>query len=64
MVSAGLGVSVVPQPRKALLDAHGVRELRLKGAPTRQIAFVRCRPDADRRNLNAVCDALAAAYAG
>ena len=40
MVSAGLGVSVVPQPRKALLDAHGVREHRLKGAPARQIAFV------------------------
>ena len=63
MVSAGLGVSVVPQPRKALLDAHGVREHRLKGAPARQIAFVRRRPDADKRNLNAVCDALAAAYA-
>jgi len=63
MVSAGLGVSIVPQPRKALLDAHGVRELRLKGGPTRQIAFVRRRPDAANRNISAVYSAVAAAYA-
>jgi DNA-binding transcriptional LysR family regulator len=63
MVSAGLGVSIVPQPRKALLDAHGVRELRLKGGPTRQIASVRRRPDAANRNISAVYSAVAAAYA-
>ena len=65
LVAAGLGVSIVPQPREALLDAHDVRALRLgKGAPIRQIAFVRRRPDADNRNINAVCNAFAAAYAG
>jgi len=52
-----------PQPRKALLDAHGVRELRLKGGPTRQISFVRRRPDAANRNISAVYSAVAAAYA-
>lgn len=35
MVSAGLGVSIVPRPRKALLDARRVPEVRLgKGGPT------------------------------
>lgn len=63
MVSAGLGVSIVPRPRKALLDAHGVREVRLgKNGPTRQIAFVRRRADSGNRNIDAVFDALAAAY--
>lgn len=64
MVSAGLGVSVVPQPRKALLDAFGVREVSLgKGGPTRQIAFVRRSGDADNRNLDAVAEALAGVFA-
>jgi DNA-binding transcriptional LysR family regulator len=63
MVSAGLGMSIVPQPRKALLDAHGVREVRLKGGPTRQIAAVRRSADTGNRNIDAVFAALASAYA-
>jgi DNA-binding transcriptional LysR family regulator len=63
MVAAGLGVSVVPQPRKALLDAYLVRKVPLgKSAPARQIAFVRRRPDSDNRNLDAAYRALADAY--
>jgi DNA-binding transcriptional LysR family regulator len=63
MVSAGLGVSIVPQPRQALLEAHGVRALGLgRGGPTRQIAVVRRRADAGNRNIDAVAAALAAAY--
>jgi DNA-binding transcriptional LysR family regulator len=63
MVSAGLGVSIVPQPRQALLEAHGVRALGLgRGGPTRQIAVVRRRADAGNRNIDAVAGALAAAY--
>lgn len=64
MVSAGLGVSIVPQPRRALLQAHGVQELRLaRSAPTRQIALVRRNADAGNRNLDAVARALAGVYA-
>jgi DNA-binding transcriptional LysR family regulator len=63
MVSAGLGVSIVPQPRQALLEAHGVRALGLgRSGPTRQIAVVRRRADAANRNIDAVSQALAAAY--
>ena len=58
MVSAGLGVSIVPQPRQALLEAHGVRALGLgRGGPTRQIAVVRRRADAANRNIDAVSQA-------
>jgi DNA-binding transcriptional LysR family regulator len=61
-VSAGLGVSIVPQPRPALLEAHGVRGLGLgRGGPTRQIAVVRRRADAVNRNIDAVSQALAVA---
>ena len=64
MVSAGLGVSIVPQPRKALLDAHGVREVSLaKSGPSRQIALARRAADADNRNIDALYRALCAAYA-
>ncbi len=64
MVSAGLGVSIVPQPRKALLDAHGVRIVGLgRTSPTRQIALVRRGADADDRNIDALYAALASAYA-
>ena len=64
MVSAGLGVSIVPRPRKALLEAHRVREVPLgRGGPTRQIALVRRRADSDHRNIDAVFRALVSAYA-
>ncbi|HKT79766.1 MAG TPA: LysR family transcriptional regulator [Vicinamibacterales bacterium] len=59
MVSAGLGVSIVPQPRQALLDAHGVHALALgRRRPARQIAFVARRADAENRNVAAMADAL------
>jgi DNA-binding transcriptional LysR family regulator len=63
MVSAGLGVSIVPRPRQTLLAAHDVREVSLgRGGPTRQIAVVRRRADSGNRNIDALADALAAAY--
>jgi hypothetical protein len=53
----------MPQPRQALLEAHGVRALGLgRGGPTRQIAVVRRRADAGSRNIDAVAGALAAAH--
>lgn len=62
MVGAGLGVSIVPQPRKALLEAHGVREVSLgRAAPTRRIALVRRHADAGNRNIDAVFRMIAAA---
>jgi DNA-binding transcriptional LysR family regulator len=64
MVSAGMGVSVVPRPRHELLDAHGVRALSLgKRAPARRIALVHRAMDADDRNLRAVAEAFVAVYA-
>lgn len=63
MVSAGLGVAVIPQPRQALLDAHAVRTLRLgAGAPRRQISLLRRAADADDRNIHAVLAAFASVY--
>ena len=63
MVEAGLGVSVVLEPRRALVDAHRVRMVDLgRRCPTRQIAAVRWRADADKRNVDAVVEALAFAY--
>lgn len=62
MVSAGLGVSIVPQPRRALLDAHGVREVSLgRKGPMRQIAFVSRMADADNRNIDAAFQAVSLA---
>jgi len=64
MVSAGLGASVVPQPRSEILKAHAVRALPLgRRAPTRQIAMARRKPDADSRNLDAIRQALVTVYA-
>lgn len=60
MVAAGLGVSIVPQPRQALLAAHGVGAVALgRRHPARQIAFVARRADAESRNVVAVAEALA-----
>jgi DNA-binding transcriptional LysR family regulator len=64
MVSAGLGVSIVPRPRKALLEAHRVREVSLgRDGPVRQIALARRRGDVGNRNIDAVLEAFDAAYA-
>ena len=63
MVSAGLGVSIVPRPRKALLEAHAVREVGLgRQGPTRQLALVRRRADAENRSIDAIRLAFASAY--
>ena len=61
MVSQGLGVSVVPLPRRALLSAYQVRVIPLgKNAPSRQLSLVRRKGDADSRNIGALRDVLGA----
>jgi DNA-binding transcriptional LysR family regulator len=63
MVSAGLGFSVVPRPRDALLAANRVRAVSLgRNAPKRRIAAAWRGSDGDNRNVRAVADALASAY--
>jgi len=64
MVSAGLGVSVVPRLRGPLREAYRVREIGLgRNAPKRQIAFVCRAADADNRRVAAVREAFEHAYA-
>ena len=64
MVSAGLGVSLVPVPRDPLRSAYPVREIALgKHAPTRQIAFACRATDQDKRRVIAVRDAFGGVYA-
>lgn len=63
MIAAGLGVSVVPQPRAAILRAHRVRSIPLgRAAPVRTIALARRAPDADDRNIDAIHAAFVTAY--
>jgi len=59
MVSAGLGVSVVPALREELLRAYPMLQVPLgRGAPVRHIALV-CRPaDADSRLMQTVREAF------
>ena len=60
----GLGATVVPRPRQPLLDAYAVREVLLgRRGPTRQISLVRRNADVDNRNIDALFDAFACAYA-
>ena len=64
MVSAGLGVSVVPLPRDPLRSAYPVRQIGLgRQGPTRQIAFVCRAADRDSRRMTAVRDAFETVYA-
>jgi len=64
MVSAGLGVSVIPVPRDPLRSAYPVRQIALgRQAPTRQIAFVCRAADRDTRRVIAVREAFAQVYA-
>lgn len=64
MVSAGLGVSVVPLPRAALLESHQVQAIPLgRGAPSRELGFVRRAADAEDRAAEAVLQALKEACA-
>jgi DNA-binding transcriptional LysR family regulator len=59
MVSAGLGVSVVPRPRAALLASHGLTAIPLgRDAPARELSFVRRVADVGDRNADAVVAAL------
>lgn len=59
MVSAGLGVSVVPEPDPRMCVAYPVRIVRLGARPpTMQIAFVARKPDASQRRLVAVLAAV------
>ena len=63
MVSAGLGVSVVPRLRGPLRVAYPVREISLgRNAPTRQIAFVCRAADADNRRVAAVLESFEHIY--
>ncbi|KAF1050072.1 LysR family transcriptional regulator [Xylophilus sp.] len=62
MVSAGLGVSVVPALRQELLQAYPVLQVPLgKGAPIRHLALVCRHADADGRLMRAVVEAFRAA---
>jgi DNA-binding transcriptional LysR family regulator len=63
MVSAGLGVSVVPRLRGPLRSAYPVREIGLgKNAPTREIAFVCRAADKDNRRIVAVRESFEHIY--
>jgi len=63
MVSAGLGVSVVPRLRGPLRSAYPVRELTLgKSAPTREIAFVCRLADRDNRRVLALRESFEHIY--
>jgi DNA-binding transcriptional LysR family regulator len=60
MVSAGLGVSIVPQPDAPMLLAHPVRVVRLgRDPPQLQIALACRHADAGTRKLEVVRDAIA-----
>jgi DNA-binding transcriptional LysR family regulator len=59
MISEGLGVSVIPQPRSRLREAYGVREISLGAAgPFRRISLVCRKPDAEDRRIAALHAAL------
>ncbi len=64
MVSEGLGVSVIPQPRAAIRAGYAVREVPLAGTSlSRQIALLCRESDADDRRIASVLDAFREAYA-
>jgi DNA-binding transcriptional LysR family regulator len=63
MVSEGLGVSVIPRPRAPLRRAYDVREVPLgPGGPSRQVAWLCRKADAEDRRHACVFDALAQAF--
>jgi DNA-binding transcriptional LysR family regulator len=60
MVSAGLGVSVIPQPQDPLRRAYAFREFDLgPDGPVRQIAFVCRRADREKKSIQALYAAFA-----
>lgn len=63
MVSAGLGVSIIPRLPTSSRVRAPVRQIRLDDdTPTRQIAFVCRSGDADNRRVMAIRDAFATGY--
>lgn len=63
MVSEGLGVSVIPQPRAPLRQAYPCREVPLgPGAPFRQVSWLCQKADAEDRRHAATFSALRDAY--
>ena len=63
MVSAGLGVSVIPKLGGAKISGYPVRQIPLGShAPTRKIAFVCRSADADNRRVSALRSAFVASY--
>lgn len=61
MVALGLGVSVIPQPRRPLIEGYGVREIPLgANAPSRNIALVCRKADSEDRRIEAVAQAFGA----
>ena len=59
MVSLGMGFSVMPRPRRSLLDSHAVREMPLNERTVgRQISMVWRQADDGNRNVAAVTDAF------
>jgi DNA-binding transcriptional LysR family regulator len=65
MVSAGLGVSLVPEPDPQIVKAYGVRVVRLgREAPHLQVSLVARRGDADSRKLQVLRDSMGAAVPG
>lgn len=62
MVSLGMGVTVIPQPRRLLASAYSVREVGLgRSAPYRRIGLAWRRADEGDRKIAALVDAFAAA---
>lgn len=63
MVSLGMGITVVPRPRRPLLAAYTVREVDLgKRAPSRRISLVWRKADEGSRNITAVSEAFSEAF--
>jgi DNA-binding transcriptional LysR family regulator len=63
MVAEGLGVSILPQPRRALLGAYPVREVSLGSrAPSRRISLAWRSSDDESRNVQAVAAAFATIF--
>jgi DNA-binding transcriptional LysR family regulator len=63
MVAQGLGVSVVPQPRRPLVRAYAVREVGLGSrAPFRKLSLVWRSSDEGSRNVEAVAQAFNDAF--
>lgn len=63
LVAEGLGVSVLPQPRSALVAAYPVRVVSLSSrAPFRALSLVWRSADESNRNVQAVSDAFMEAF--